>query len=297
MPLRAPDYYIRRMTAMTVGTAVHLALAAALAAIAVPTIALSQQPDRRPCNPTAQTGAISGRVTETATGRPPRRGSAAVRDWDCWVAFDSSGLFTIAGLDAGTYQLVAWAPRMRAKRLTVRVGPDSVTNVSIALDEENWVLDCMEAQPCARLLSPDSGPPFPLRSTQDSLQELVLRSALALSFLDPPGADNICVAIGHETERDSPPDTVLQALSRRQPDLVSVDRCEIEGRDVNWRWRVRSTRESAWLITGAVSELGAEAVGSPGMSVAALWAVGWSCEYRRVSNVWRPVRCRQFWIR
>lgn len=88
----------------------------------------------------AQTGVLSGRVTDSATGEPVSGASVVVEGTTMGAAADRDGGFRISGVDPGRYTVVASALGYVTSRQAVTVSPGAEVDVSFELEAARYDL-------------------------------------------------------------------------------------------------------------------------------------------------------------
>lgn len=262
-----------------------------------PLLAQQSEPAQPPtCDPSdPQGGSIRGRIVEDSTGRAVRSRGVFLVGTNCFSATDSLGEFSFRGVRPGEFRVdIAPLSYRRHAPVPVVVQPGAPSDVgTIRLRPENLVADCVDVPRCAALLRADAASVANL-SDEDQLQEVVLRTAIALAGGDwSPERSRIPCA----------PDTnlaVFAALQQRFPALAPDSACALTAREpLTGSAALRHTRSGRPAFAVSVSRIerdGAEANTRSSYYVGPLHAEGWVCRFAREGESWSPLWCKLVWI-
>jgi hypothetical protein len=163
-----------------------------------------------------------------------------------------------------------------------------------AAPDRGWIDRCIGDSLCATVLKAGQGPAAELRTEMDSLREVALRTAAALSLLESGtrGRPTMCAGLG-QPRRATPADSQVVAAVRADPlHVVAMSRCRVRGSGMEWHWVAGRANHAAWLIYADVRTVAPdEASASLGYSALALMSAQWACRMKRQQGVWRIVAC------
>jgi hypothetical protein len=237
---------------------------------------------------------VTGEVRDAQTRAPIGGRGVTVSDSSrmvCTSIADSIGKFRFEGLPPGRYSLSTGEYGYRALGpIPFRIGTADTMRLSVQLVPGSHFDDCLDAPACAAWLDARQ---LPGGTDKEQFEFAALRTAAILTWkaLDKPLQHYFCFDAG---------DSVVAAFRRVYSKVAPRGECQVtqERSDARDGLRHIPTGEAAYAL--GVTEGSARGpdtrTADLGFYVAPLWAEGWSCDFERHRDGWRPVSCRMDWI-